>query len=1038
MAYIQPQLQIFQEFSQLPQNVVANLNAFVTGPHYKLLRYSEAAEKQFTLLGEYAAGEYGYPAKPFGSIVDTAYVKLFMEDVLARYASVTDEGLASLAVTGVGNNQITAVEDTQDLVFAAGNGALASQAFRTRGVKVGDTVKWSTADDEGFTRVVGFIADAVAASVAAIEADAVVNAAPQVATDLSAGVAVTSATGNVREFTGSGTGVFALSGSITEFPGVYSAGVLSEQLEVEITTGGAPGAARCTVRSVNGTFVRTNVPVEAGVAAGDALIYLGRNMVMNLIADEYDTATTLSVGDIYTMDDAADAVFTAINPATGIAVAGTYTGVRDTVYAIHVVRGGVFTRNVSVIDGVNDAGADAVVVAADVDFDGGWLVGDVDDEYVIRCTTAGGIGAARFSVQSLRGDNDSNLSFTDGVERSVGTSGLKVTVTADEYSTFAVGDFWVVKVNACRPRIQVTDSRGTDQGTFTVITADQVFSLGLNGLTAEFNVNANAEAGFAPGGGLVTGDKFYARATAVSSGAYRTIVTEDALPAGEAITAIEFYLSQASVEITSERVQAAPLYNWEADADGITVNAGIAVQDPSWVEYDGSLPYIPVVSATMYAEYRALLQDYVGSIFSFETVAQVTSELGVIDADNPLALGVYKALENSGGQPVYFTGLRSDDLDGYLEVFELIEKLDTVYSIVALSTNREIVDAVKAHVLAMSAEDVKRWRIGWCSTELPETTELMNAELNNDEEWLATVTGTGNRTLDITNANAALVGTARVGDYVRLEFATDAWGSTTWDEIRIEAIASNSRITLETGTSAAINEPAKIEVFRRNRASEIAATVAAVSESLGSRRMYHVAPLPVYISGSEVSPVFAAAAMAGLVSSMAPQRPLSNITVTGFSEIPDAYRTFTRADLNTMAAGGTFILAQDKQSGAIYVRHQLSTATSDGNLLTSELSVVKNLDAISYYYSGVLSPYIGRYNITPELLATIRTDLEGGLSYLKSPYTGTGLLGPMVLDTDATALRLVQQHPTLKDHIVAVVDLDLPLPVNVIQLRLVV
>jgi hypothetical protein len=46
MAYILPQVQVFQIFRQLPQNVVRNLNAFVFGPHYQLFRYSVDAEKE--------------------------------------------------------------------------------------------------------------------------------------------------------------------------------------------------------------------------------------------------------------------------------------------------------------------------------------------------------------------------------------------------------------------------------------------------------------------------------------------------------------------------------------------------------------------------------------------------------------------------------------------------------------------------------------------------------------------------------------------------------------------------------------------------------------------------------------------------------------------------------------------------------------------------------------------------------------------------------------------------------------------------------
>jgi len=48
-----------------------------------------------------------------------------------------------------------------------------------------------------------------------------------------------------------------------------------------------------------------------------------------------------------------------------------------------------------------------------------------------------------------------------------------------------------------------------------------------------------------------------------------------------------------------------------------------------------------------------------------------------------------------------------------------------------------------------------------------------------------------------------------------------------------------------------------------------------------------------------------------------------------------------------------------------------------------------------------------------------------------------GLLAPQII-LDETEIVGIQQHPALKDHIVATVNIGLPAPCNVIQLRLVV
>jgi hypothetical protein len=138
-----------------------------------------------------------------------------------------------------------------------------------------------------------------------------------------------------------------------------------------------------------------------------------------------------------------------------------------------------------------------------------------------------------------------------------------------------------------------------------------------------------------------------------------------------------------------------------------------------------------------------------------------------------------------------------------------------------------------------------------------------------------------------------------------------------------------------------------------------------------------------------------------------------------------------------MAEYGTLIIMQRVAGGEVYVRHQVSTAASDGDLNTTELSVTKNLDSISYYMAGRLENYIGKYNITPELLTVLRTQITDGLLFLGA-FTSIGLLGPQVVLGDGTSIQRLEQHPTLKDHVYIVLNLELPYPLNVAELHLVV
>jgi hypothetical protein len=200
--------------------------------------------------------------------------------------------------------------------------------------------------------------------------------------------------------------------------------------------------------------------------------------------------------------------------------------------------------------------------------------------------------------------------------------------------------------------------------------------------------------------------------------------------------------------------------------------------------------------------------------------------------------------------------------------------------------------------------------------------------------------------------------------------------------------------------------------------------------------MYHVFPDALYLDGVLQTSQFGAAAVAGLASSVPPQQGLTNIALNGFDDIPAVYSTFNRAQLNEMAEDGTLIIMQDIVGGPIYIRHQVSTNAASGDLNETELSVTKNLDSISYYFANRLERFIGRYNITEELLDVIEVQIADGLAYLGS-FTNIGLIGPQII-LDGTSIERVAQHPTLRDHIVAEVNIQLPYPLNVLQLYLVV
>lgn len=711
-------------------------------------------------------------------------------------------------------------------------------------------------------------------------------------------------------------------------------------------------------------------------------------------------------------------------------------------------------------------------LVVEMDFDAGeWLGGNQDDEYVLRCTRGGTLTNAQFAVESQRGDVMPAVVFTgsgDGSEQAIGTKGVHAYFElSDPNVPFTVGDEWIIRVLATVPQITITDTAGIDQGTVVEVNDGEPINLGLYGATVTFDANRNTAAGFGAAGGLALGDVYYVVCRAAAEGPFQTLVLSDDLPKevvcgldvdtstsiptysanyNPSEFSIRLYLVQAVNAIDSRKRQLPPNFNWTAAEAGVTVHSGIQVQDSSWANPDGSMPYLPVAKADLAVEYRALIPTYSDTVYSLNDIADVATTLGTVHPDNPLAQGVFNALSNSGDQPVYFMSVPSNDLAGYSQALDRVAKVDTVYGMCVLSRDPQVLALLEAHINAMSGPEEKRWRIGFVGTELPVLGAVYNASTHPlGGEFHATITDDPglpgpNFTIVEFDAEDATVATRdiKVGDKLRCRFTTDAWGEATYSEFDVARVLSNTKIKLASGPAVPANVPTKVEVWHPRSSTEIATAVASRSAGFASRRMYHVFPDTLYLNNLAQTSEFAAAALVGLVSSVPPQQGLTNIEVNGFDDVPAAYSVFNRQQLNEMAGSGTFIIMQDSAGGKIYVRHQVSTATADGNLLTTELSITKNLDAISYYFANVLAPYIGRYNITDVLLNQLYSEVKNGMNFLGSDYTAAGLLGPMLILGEDTRIRSLEQHPTLRDHVVIVLDLELPIPLNVIQLRLVI
>lgn len=1030
MTYILPQIQVFQIFNALPREVVRNLNAFVFGANYALFRYSEADEKALIGLGAYDKdSDTTYPWSavncPARAVVDTNYVKLFAENVWAEYLAL--DSLDNVNVKSATERNKVRVAD---LVLKSGNGFDRS-GILLRDVRLGDRVRYEYTSDgttyEGMTKVVGFEADIAAA---------VVGATSVKASNADAEAVL----GDVLDSNGATVGTVTMLSDLQAFPGMYADGVVADTVTIRVTTGGSAGTAKASVTYASGKYSRAGVVIEA------AADYTGRLYIGNCMYVEFDDDTFVA-GATYSVDVSCDYTKLA---TTDFTVSGAYEGTRNTTYAIEVVRGGRFTRAVTVMPGVINATTVSTVLDVSDDF-AGWTGGDRDFEYILTCTIGGSIADARFSLWSPY-DVQSNLSFgADGAIIDFGSYGLTAAMTQDEAEDFTAGDQWVIRVNASRPQVRIYDTVGVDSNTYKVVVSGSAIAMGTLGLTVTFAANGN--------GGLVKGDVFYAPVVAAYETQIRTLVLADSINAnitpavddtpGDNIN-LWLYTLQTAKEITAKNLETmVGDYNFKADVDdGLTIYAGLKVQDPGWVSGSGEMPWLPVYRADLYVEYRALRTDTADAIHLITDIADVASAVGPNHPDNPLGQAVYNALSNSGNRGVYYMGLPSNDMAGWNAVLAQAALTDRVYGLVPASRDSAVLDLVRTHVVAQSTETAKRWRIAFVSAEMPNEkavyTQLSNPsgdryyakiEDNGDGDFvlLTFVDGDGN---ELNDGSVNCLDDLVAGDQIRISYIPDAWGEETYTEYTIARVLSNTQVLLESGPSAAIDQPSRVEAYHPYTVQQRAEAYAAISESFYSARIYNVFPSQFSTGGVTQTGEFAAAIVAGLASSVPPQQPITNIEVNAVDDVPLVYQTFDPDQLNLMAGAGTLILMQDTPGDRVYVRHQVSTKASGGNLNETELSMIKNFDSVSYFFTNRLAQYVGKYNVSEPLLNVIDLVIRDGVDYLGS-LTSVGLLGPQII-LDETEIVGIQQHPALKDHIVATVNIGLPAPCNVIQLRLVV
>lgn len=736
-----------------------------------------------------------------------------------------------------------------------------------------------------------------------------------------------------------------------------------------------------------------------------------------------------------------------------------------------------------ITEGADNAG-DVELTADGDDYDG-LADGLISDTYVITVTqasTGGDATTARLRVTSASGKDD-DFEVTPAAwdaGTAIGANGLIVTFSSED-EAFIEGDTFTVVVSqvweapalsiagtytgtkdrtyivevtkgglwADGPKITVQAADGSDRsgpttitisstvGTTTTATAGAAYTvavaLGQYGITGRFSDE-----------GLRLGDRYTFTATAATEGAQRTLTLahnlDELIPLDDDDAAIELAIYiRKNVEITKKHIGSPGDYAFTAGATQVCVFAGVKATDDSWAE-DGVAVPLPVItdlvvpgSNKMYVEYRAWLQAKVGVLNALSDISDIDQIPGALNEENPLKYAMSKALANNNGQPVRYIAVSDPtSLSAWTDALGIIKSKKNVYNIAPLSYDQAVLEAVEAHVQAQSGELAARWRGAFFGLQGVTTKDLVTAALSSDAETvMATAaddpgtTGTQYTLLTITSGNADLLTLdVRAGDVVRYKFTSDAWGDESYSDYVIDDVLTEDSLRLVSGPSTAEPTPLRIEIYRDLTRTEQAEEIGRNARAWDSARIKAVWLDNVTGGQPTVATYYVAAAEAALVGGVAPHQPVTHVNLNGFDGLSGVTSYFDMDQLNTMAGSGVWIL-EENEDGVMYNRHAVTTADPTLPKLREE-SYGRNVDSISYYFWDLFAPFIGKSNVTEDLMEVLRTEIKAGIQFLRESGRTPMLGGQM---RDATVVD-IHEHVEFPDRIVIKLSCNLPFPFN--------
>ena len=419
-------------------------------------------------------------------------------------------------------------------------------------------------------------------------------------------------------------------------------------------------------------------------------------------------------------------------------------------------------------------------------------------------------------------------------------------------------------------------------------------------------------------------------------------------------------------------------------------------------------------NGTIRVGYRAALSG-LNDYFTVESLSDVEEKVGKATSYNPLAYGLSQALQNANSVVAAY-GCLEDTSDEHSNARDTLA-LHEVYALAPM-THQNVHSSYATYVVSQSSEENKHERIAFLNPKWTwyqsdgstSTTGPLDAQTDKAGTMTALAAaafGVGERRVFYVRPDVTYVSETRPLATVKQSFLALVSDIVTTNGLYAQFTTA---WTYRPGTTS------EKKYYAGDNITD-AAWAHLMDNDYGypNQEITVLAPVPGY---------YMAAGLAGEVSGQRPEQGFTNLPLAGdFSKLKYSGDYFSESQLNTLAGGGNYILWQANSSAPIVSRHQLSTDRS--SVERQELSITKSLDFASKFIRDGVSPYIGRYNITPAFLSMIRQVITGYGTYLKRE----GYINDLKVDK-------VEQDSVSKDTVLVTLSIAVQYPVNYIKITL--